>query len=155
MDWVLACEPKGCRFDSQSGHMAGLRGRSPVGGAWEATAHWYFPLFLSPFPYPKINKWNLKQNGRLFARGTRNRLILNPFPKTAAKGILRPVFLQIPQLSPPASACRWLLALMCLLGSLGSFKTAQKNPSAFQKEELQGLHTLGKYDWNLVCPLLF
>ena len=30
--WVPAWEPKGCWFDSQSGHMPGLRARSPVGG---------------------------------------------------------------------------------------------------------------------------
>ena len=33
VDWVLACEPKHCQFDSQSGHMPGLQARSPVGGA--------------------------------------------------------------------------------------------------------------------------
>ena len=32
VDWVPTCEPKGLRFDSQSGHMPGLRARSPVGG---------------------------------------------------------------------------------------------------------------------------
>ena len=31
-EWVLACEPKGRRFDSQAGHMPGLQARSPVGG---------------------------------------------------------------------------------------------------------------------------
>ena len=39
MDWVPACEPKGCQFDSQSGHMPGLQARSPAGGAREATNH--------------------------------------------------------------------------------------------------------------------
>ena len=29
---VLVCEPKGCRFDYQSGHMPGLWARSPIGG---------------------------------------------------------------------------------------------------------------------------
>ena len=33
------CEPKGGRFDSQSGHMPGLQARSPVGATWEATTH--------------------------------------------------------------------------------------------------------------------
>ena len=33
LDQVPAYEPKGCQFDSQSGHMLpGLRARSPVGG---------------------------------------------------------------------------------------------------------------------------
>ena len=31
VDWVLACKPKGSRFNSQSGHMPGLWARSPVG----------------------------------------------------------------------------------------------------------------------------
>ena len=31
VDWVPACEPKGCQFDSQSGHTPGLQARSPVG----------------------------------------------------------------------------------------------------------------------------
>ena len=34
-----AWEPKGRRFDSESGHMPGLRTRSPVGGVQEATTH--------------------------------------------------------------------------------------------------------------------
>ena len=38
------------------GHMPGLQARSPVGGAREATTHWYFSLFLPPFPSLKINK---------------------------------------------------------------------------------------------------
>ena len=33
MDWVPACKSEGCRFNSQSGRMAGLRARSPVGDA--------------------------------------------------------------------------------------------------------------------------
>ena len=48
--WVPACEPKGCWFDSQSGHIPGVWARSPVGGAWEATTHWWFSPFLPPFP---------------------------------------------------------------------------------------------------------
>ena len=44
VDW----EPKGHRFDSQSGHMPGLRARSPVGGVWEATTHRCFSPSLSP-----------------------------------------------------------------------------------------------------------
>ena len=34
-----ACDPKGRRFDSQSGHMPGLQTRSPVGSTREATTH--------------------------------------------------------------------------------------------------------------------
>ena len=30
VDWVLACEPKGCWFNSQSEHMPGLWARSPA-----------------------------------------------------------------------------------------------------------------------------
>ena len=57
-DWVPACKPKGRRFDSQSGHMPGLRTRSPVGGTWEATAHPCFSPSLSlSLPLSvKINK---------------------------------------------------------------------------------------------------
>ena len=32
MDWVQACKPKRHQFDSQSGHVPGLRARSPVEG---------------------------------------------------------------------------------------------------------------------------
>ena len=39
VDWVLACKPKSRWFDSQSGHLAGLRGTFPVGRTWEATTH--------------------------------------------------------------------------------------------------------------------
>ena len=58
MDWVLACKSKGCRFESHSGHMPGLRARNPVGVAWQATTHWCFSPFLCPFlPLTlKINK---------------------------------------------------------------------------------------------------
>ena len=38
-DWALACEPKGCQFNSQSGHRPGLWARSPLRGTQEATAH--------------------------------------------------------------------------------------------------------------------
>ena len=34
-----AYEAKGHRFDSPSGHMPGLRARSPVGGVQESTTH--------------------------------------------------------------------------------------------------------------------
>ena len=37
VDWVPDCKPKGCRLDSQSGHMPGLQARSPLGGLREAT----------------------------------------------------------------------------------------------------------------------
>ena len=57
VDWALACEPKGRQFDSQSGHMPGLRARSPVRGVQEATTRWcFFPVILPPFPSLKINK---------------------------------------------------------------------------------------------------
>ena len=46
VDWVLACEARGHYFDSQWGHMPGLRARSPLGGNREATTHWCFPLSL-------------------------------------------------------------------------------------------------------------
>ena len=39
VDRVPACEPKGRRFDSQSGHTPGLWARSSVGGVSEATTH--------------------------------------------------------------------------------------------------------------------
>ena len=48
VDWALACEPTGHWFNSQSGHMPGLRARSSVGVALEATTHWCFSLSLSP-----------------------------------------------------------------------------------------------------------
>ena len=37
VDWVPAWEQKGHLLDSWSGHMLGLRARSPVGGMREAT----------------------------------------------------------------------------------------------------------------------
>ena len=39
VDGVWACKPKGCEFDSQSGHMPGLQARSPMRSAREATTH--------------------------------------------------------------------------------------------------------------------
>ena len=48
VDWALACEPKGHKFDSQSGHIPALQARSPVGDAQEATTHWCFSPSLSP-----------------------------------------------------------------------------------------------------------
>ena len=68
VDWASACEPKGCWFDSQSGHMPVLRARSPVGGAQEATTHWCFSPLLS-FSCPlslKINKYNLYKRKRMY-----------------------------------------------------------------------------------------
>ena len=58
VDWAPACEPKGRRFDSQSGHMRGLWARSPVGGVQEAITHRCFSPSLSPsLPLSlKINK---------------------------------------------------------------------------------------------------
>ena len=59
VDWVPACEPKGCWFDSQSGLMPGLQARSlVVGDTWESTTQWHFSLCLSPSLalFLKINK---------------------------------------------------------------------------------------------------
>ena len=56
VDWALACESKGHRFDSQSGHMPGLWARSPVEGIQEATTHWSLPLSF-PSPLSKNNKY--------------------------------------------------------------------------------------------------
>ena len=42
VDWAWFCEPEGRWFDSQSGHVPGLRAWSPVGSAWRATTHWCF-----------------------------------------------------------------------------------------------------------------
>ena len=53
VDWVRACEPKGCWFDSQSGHTPGLWARSPFGGMREATTHWCFSPSLS-LPSPSL-----------------------------------------------------------------------------------------------------
>ena len=51
VDWEPACKQKGSGFDSQSGHMPGLWGRSPIWGTWGATTHWCFsPSLLLPFP---------------------------------------------------------------------------------------------------------
>ena len=63
VDWARACEAKGRRFDSQSGHMPGLWTMLPVGDAWEATTHWCFSVSLSPsLPFSlKINFKNLKK----------------------------------------------------------------------------------------------
>ena len=55
VDWVLDCEPKGCWFDSQSGHMPGLQPRSgPQLGVHKRQPHIdvSLPLFLSPSPSP-------------------------------------------------------------------------------------------------------
>ena len=62
VDWAQACEPKGCWFNSQSGHMPGLQAKSPVGAAQEATTHWCFSPSLSTFLSLslKINKIFLK-----------------------------------------------------------------------------------------------
>ena len=53
VDWVPACEPKGHRFDSQSGHMPRLWARPPVVGMQEATTHGhsFLPPFLSLYIY--------------------------------------------------------------------------------------------------------
>ena len=49
VDWVPACQQKGCCFHSQSGHMPGLWAGSPVGGDLEATTHGCFSPSLSPY----------------------------------------------------------------------------------------------------------
>ena len=46
--WVLAFEPKGRWFDSQSEHMPGVQARSPVWGVREETTHWHFSTSLTP-----------------------------------------------------------------------------------------------------------
>ena len=50
VDWVLACEPKCCWFDSQSGHMPGLWARSPVGHVRSNYTLMFLSLFPSPLP---------------------------------------------------------------------------------------------------------
>ena len=80
VDWVPACEPKGYRFDSQSGHMPGLWARSPVGGAREATTHWC--LSLSPSPSLPLS---LKIN-KIFERNEKDWCILEgPLPSTISQ----------------------------------------------------------------------
>ena len=56
VDRVPACEPKGRRFDSHSGHTPGLQARAPVGGAQEETTLGCFSPSLSPFPSLKTNR---------------------------------------------------------------------------------------------------
>ena len=56
VDWVPACEPKGCWFDSQSGHMHGLQARSPVGVVREGNWSMFSPCLSSSLPLSlKIN----------------------------------------------------------------------------------------------------
>ena len=65
VDWAPACEQKSPWFDSQSGHVPGLRSRSPVGGMQEATTHWYFSPSLSPsFPPLSLKKKKSEDNNR-------------------------------------------------------------------------------------------
>ena len=46
------------------GHMPGSQAGSPVGGVWEATAHWCFSPFLPPsLPFSK-NKWIKSLGGK-------------------------------------------------------------------------------------------
>ena len=52
--WSLPCKPKSHGFDSQSGHMPGLRARSWVGGVQEEV-NWCFSPSLSPFPSLKVS----------------------------------------------------------------------------------------------------
>ena len=87
VNWVRACEPRscwfnswGCWFDSQSGHMPGLQARFPVGDAWEATTHWCFSPSLPfslfslkikrPVIYTRIkvkSPWNKIQSAKVLA----------------------------------------------------------------------------------------
>ena len=83
VDRVLACEHRGHWFDSQSGHMPGLRARSPVGGMRKAT-DWcishtlmFLALFLSFSLLPPLfaNRWikslkiNNSNNFNCFVKG--------------------------------------------------------------------------------------
>ena len=53
VDWVPACEPKGRRFDSQSGHLPGSR-PGPQWGAWESRTLMFPSLSFSlPSPFSK------------------------------------------------------------------------------------------------------
>ena len=55
MDWAPVYKPKGHWFDSQTEHMPGCQARSSVGGAPEATTHWFFSSSPSPsLPFLKI-----------------------------------------------------------------------------------------------------
>ena len=67
VDWVLACDSRGCQFNSQLGHMPGLQARSPVGMACERQPHIGVSLPLSPslLLSLKINKI-LKKNSTVF-----------------------------------------------------------------------------------------
>ena len=63
VDWVLACKPMGCWFDSQSGYMLGLQARSPIGDAWEASTDGFIPPSLSPsFPLSLLKNKNLQNH---------------------------------------------------------------------------------------------
>ena len=52
--WVLACEPKGHQFDSQSGYMPGLRATFSVGGVWEATNWCIFHISMISPSFPSL-----------------------------------------------------------------------------------------------------
>ena len=57
MDWALPCEPKGCRFNAQSGHMAWVAGQVPGRGRTRGNQLMFLFLFFS-FPSPlSENKW--------------------------------------------------------------------------------------------------
>ena len=62
VDWVPACESKGCMFDSQSGHMPELQARSPVGDVQGATTHWYFFPSFSPPLFSLKKKKKIKKH---------------------------------------------------------------------------------------------
>ena len=44
VDWAPTCKLKCCQFNSQSGHMPGLRARPSVGGVWEANTQMFLSL---------------------------------------------------------------------------------------------------------------
>ena len=74
VDWVTAREPKGLWFNSQSGHMPGLRARSPVRSTQEGTTHWCFSPSLSP-SLPLCLKNKLKE---YFLKMAKSRTLKTP-----------------------------------------------------------------------------
>ena len=99
VDWVLACEPKGSWFDSQSGHMPGLQARSPVRGTREASTHWCFSPSLAPslLLCLKISKWNLKKSIEYFTKNAFLHVVL----KTLCSRHREKIGAKITQAIPP------------------------------------------------------
>ena len=59
VDWVQACEPKSCQFDSQSGHIHGFLGQVSSRGRMRSNHTLIFLSLFSSLPSPlsiKINK---------------------------------------------------------------------------------------------------